>query len=69
MTGIVAAEKRVLVRTREFYDITPEEILEILRCERFTGNMTVNFSQGGVCSVRAEDRASISHLTGSNNSQ
>lgn len=65
---ITASEKQVVVRTRDFGAVPVNELVARLKSERFTGNMTVNFAQGGVCSIRAEDRAAITHLTEGNNS-
>ena len=58
-------EKRSEIRVRIFRDATPEDVIRQLEIERFTGNMTVNMSQGGVCGVQVEERI---HLTGRNNS-
>lgn len=62
------SEKRHVIRVRTFSGSEAGEILEALQRERFTGNMTVNFSQGAACSVRVEDRAELPYLTPANNS-
>lgn len=56
-------EKRSNLRTRTYKGYTPEEVLALLRVERFSGNMSVNFAQGGIASVVAEDRQGGHHLT------
>ncbi len=61
------AEKRFVLRTRTCSGHSPEDIIDMLRGERFTGNMVVNFSQGGVCSVIIEERTQLPHLTAANN--
>ena len=53
------SEKRSLVRTRTFTGVPAEEILNLMRRESFTGRVVVDMSQGGVCAVQVEDRASV----------
>lgn len=54
------ATQRTEIYVRTFRDTTPEDVLALLKTERFTGNMTINFSQGGVCNIHVEART---HLT------
>lgn len=74
MSGVIAArgqrvtEKRIALRTRTFTGVAPEDVLQVLRSEHFTGRVTFDMSQGGCSTVQAEDRAQMPYLTPGNNS-
>lgn len=62
------AEKCMTVRTRSFSGSEFIDVLATLRRERFTGKVTLNFSQGTIGQLQAEDSSNTSHLTAANNS-
>ena len=64
---IRVSEKRAAIRTRTYAGMLPEEVVEMLRIERFTGRMTVDFSEGGICNLLAEDRTAIPFMAANNN--
>lgn len=54
---VVVREKRTIMRARVFpAGANIEEVMAFLYRESFTGRLTVDMSQGGVCAVQAEDR-------------
>lgn len=64
MNGAVAEQTRV-VRKRTFDTngqttnilARVDEIVTMLRYEKFTGALTIHMNSGGVCSIVAEDQA------------
>lgn len=60
-------ERRSMIRTRSFQKTNIEALFDQLRSERFTGRVTIDVSQGSVCTMSAEDKTALPHLTGNNN--
>jgi hypothetical protein len=65
--SVVVMDRRAVVRTRSF-NANPEDVIDLLRGERFTGRVTIDMSQGGACSVQAEDRSQLPFIAANNNS-
>jgi hypothetical protein len=72
----IASEKSVETRVRvfapnnarSFTGVHAGDLVDELRAQNFTGKLTMDMSQGGVCVVQTEERLNKCHLTDANNS-
>jgi hypothetical protein len=50
----------VLETTVELKNVTPAELMEFLKTKKFRGNVTVNYSQGGITNVVTHEHIALS---------
>lgn len=62
-------EYRAVIRTRTYsnHRYTVDEVIAELREQRFTGRVTIDISQGGVCAIEAQERSPLPYLACNNN--
>jgi len=54
-----ANEKQLLVRERLFIPAELEKVLLLIHEERFTGTVTLDCSQGGLCAIRMSEQQKL----------
>jgi len=55
-------EKQLLVRERLFLPSEFEKVMLLVQEERFTGTVTLDCSQGGLCAIRMLEQQKITPL-------
>ena len=55
-------EKQLLVRERIFPPSDFEKVLLLVQEERFTGTITLDCTQGGLCNIRMSEQQKITQI-------